>query len=104
MMLKDMGPQEQRMVREHEGMEQVQRVQSGRFRAYLVNRYGSAIAPFVDDLQNEFAEVAHGIMAIWCMPWEDYLGEDYADATWADFLTSKSLPSGEVLSMDSQAA
>lgn len=104
MKLKDMGPQEQRMVREHEGMEQVQRVQSGKFRAYLVNRYGSAIAPFVDDLQNEFAEVAHGLMAIWCMPWEDYLGEDYADATWADFLASKSLPGGEVVSMDSRAA
>lgn len=104
MMLKDMGLQEQRMVREHEGMEQVQRVQSGKFRAYLVNRYGSAIAPFVDDLQNEFAEVAHGMMAIWCMPWEDYLGEDFADATWADFLASKSSSGGEVVSMDGRAA
>lgn len=104
MKLKDMGLQEQHMVREHEGMEQVQRVQSGRFRAYLVNRYGSAIAPFVDDLQNEFAEVAHGMMAIWCMPWEDYLGEDYADATWADFLASKPASTSEVLSTDRHAA
>lgn len=104
MKLKDMGLQEQHMVREHEGMEQVQRVQSGRFRAYLVNRYGSAIAPFVDDLQNEFVEVAHGMMAVWCIPWEDYLGEDYADATWSDFLASRSSHSGEVPSTGGHAA
>lgn len=86
MKLKDMGIQAQQMIREQESPSEIDRVQPERFRADLVTKYGSGIVPFLDKLQKDFGRVAMDMMVMWSMPWEEYLGGDYADATWDEYL------------------
>lgn len=69
-------PEQEREIRHRESVEYLKEISGIKFRATLINRFGTGIIPIMDELQSFIAGKVEDMEFIWAIPMEDFFGED----------------------------